>query len=519
MPDFQDPFLDAAVRLGFLKENAARKAEQESQQSRQEAETWLLGRGILTPREVERIKPLAGLGRRATTRSGARIEKSPAGGLAVALIGFVLVLGGGLYLFKDRIFPPEPVKSATKKAESPTGSVAPEPEENPHPAPTGPEKSGEPDPEPEPTGPEKPGEPDPEPEPTPPKKVDVDTQEKPEKPPRKPGSTGRDPKVLKAADAAFVRGEKWNREVGAAGGQKRTDLMVKALEAFTEALAGYRKYAGHRVPQFLEKRYAEVNSRVALLRKLLPPEKAAKFIRKLTGQTSTAGELLSQAQAACEESPLNHTMNYMLFQRVLDEHPGSREALVALRRIGEIGWLEIEAVNHRRSFMRETVKWQRAMAKGKFQSVKEGLRRVNQDKALRGALRSAEWAWYLTTERALRVPAAVSKNITKGEMVTLKKRSGRTVRGRVTEVLSVGVRIEGGKFIPVGDLHPDEVIRVAFDGRKTGARMLTLSCFMAFMGHDQAALSAMADARKRGTHIEDYEPVIKRLLLLARKKG
>jgi len=69
MPDANDvAFLKAALRLGFLKEGEARKAVQEAGRSGQTPEQWLMDRGILTPREVERVKRTAGL-RRPPTRA------------------------------------------------------------------------------------------------------------------------------------------------------------------------------------------------------------------------------------------------------------------------------------------------------------------------------------------------------------------------------------------------------------------------------------------------------------------
>ena len=144
MPDFQDPLLAAAVRLGFLKKGVARKAEREAERTGQTAEVWLLGRGILTPREVERIRRTTRSGRRPTTRAGVRVEKTPATGLALALTGFLIVLGGGLFLFKDRIFPPakdgpsKTARSSSSGAGTPAEPIAPPPVEPANPSDAGP---------------------------------------------------------------------------------------------------------------------------------------------------------------------------------------------------------------------------------------------------------------------------------------------------------------------------------------------------------------------------------------------
>jgi len=531
MPDSNDEsILRAAVRLGFLKEEEARKAVKTAARTRESAVQWLMARGILTPREVDRIRRTSGLGRPPTrrgTRRGAPVESRSHGGLWFALVGFVVVLAGGLYIFKDRIFqgdstPPEtteerevvaasaPEKQAAEKQAADTPAPAGVPESATGPVPDS--KAGEDTKASAPA----PGDPPDRParDETRVKDTTTTTGDEPKAAPR---PARRDEKLRKAGDAAFDRGEKLNEQVARTEGKERTQLMEKALEAYTEALVKYRDYSGEHVPAFLENRYVEVNSRIAWLRKLMPPERAAKYIDRLTGRGASAADLLVQAESAYSRSPLDYTRNYMMFQRILDEHPDSKEAIQALRRIGEIGWLEVKSLTTRGEFMGEVEKWKKAMRAGDFESVRQGLRAVQTDDLMRRAMKKGEWEWYQAAERALRVPKDAIENIFRGQTIKFRRRGGSVVEGQVSGTTESSIRFSDGRVVLVGRIHPEDVIRLAYGEKLNGSKILTSACFLAFSGLGNAAVEAFEKAKKWGVPVEDYETPIHRLRYESKK--
>lgn len=526
MPDSNDEsLLRAAVRLGFLKEDEARKALKKSARTREKPVQWLVDRGILTPREVERIGRASGLGRPPTrrgTRRSASVESRSSGGLWFALIGFAVVLAAGLFIFKDRIFSEAPPPPDTTDEREVAAASAPEKNVPDTPEPTRVPDSGT-DPIPEPKAgedtnpsalasgdpPDRPAREEPRV-----KETTTPTEDEPEAPPR---PARRDEKLRKAGDAAFDRGEKLNEQVARTEGKERSGLMEKALEAYTEALVKYRAYSGEHVPAFLEKRYVEVNSRIAWLRKLMPPERAAKYIDRLTGRGASAADLLVQAESAYSRSPLDHTRNYMMFQRILDEHPDSREAIQALRRIGEIGWLEVKSLTTRGEFMSEVAKWKKAMRAGDFASVRQGLRTVQTDTVMRRAMKKGEWEWFQAAERALRVPKAAMENIFRGQTIKFRRRGGSLVTGQVSGTTASGIRFSDGRIVAIGRIHPEDVIRLAYGEKLDGSKYLTAACFLAFSGHGNPALEAFEKAKKWGVPVEDYETPIHRLRYESKK--
>jgi hypothetical protein len=531
MPDSNDEsLLKAAVRLGFLKEEEARKAFKKAARTREKPVQWLVDRGILTPREVERIRRASGLGRPPTrrgTRRGAPVERRSHGGLWFALIGFVVVLAAGLFMFKDRIFtedstPPDTLD--TLKERDVAGASTPDKK-----APDTPDPARAPDsgtgPIPGPEAGEDPRAPAPAPGDRPDrpardaphaKETTTPADDESEPPPR---ATRRDEKLRKAGDAAFDRGEKLNEQVARTEGKERAELMENALEAYTEALVKYRAYSGEHVPAFLEKRYVEVNSRIAWLRKLMPPERAAKYIDRLTGRGATAADLLVQAESAHSRSPLDYTRNYMMFQRILDEHPDSREAIQALRRIGEIGWLEVKSLTTRGEFMGEVAKWKKAMRAGDFESVRRGLRTVQTDTVMRRAMKKGEWEWYQAAERALRVPKAAMEKIFRGQTIQFRRRGGSLVKGQVSGTTESGIRFSDGRVVRISRVHPEDVIRLAYGKKLNGSKYLTAACFLAFSGHGDPALEAFEKAKKWGVPVEDYETPIHRLRYESKKNN
>ncbi len=347
-------------------------------------------------------------------------------------------------------------------------------------------------------------------EPAGPPPVPKASQDSDEIDPDDPRARGdRDPKLLAKGDAEYERGEAANNRVGSLSGDEREEVMVEALRHYTEALAAYRKYAGHRYPAFLEKRVQEVNSRVALLRKLLPPERVAEFSRKLTGPKQTATELLAEARRVAKAAPRDLTTQFMYFQRVLDEWPASPEALVALAAIGRLGWRELEETGMRRGFRDVADEWAAWMRAGDFGKVEDAIQKLGADETLRRVLRSDDWARVDVFERALRVPKACAKKLEMGQRASIKRRGGGVAKGTVDRITSAGVTIDG-RPIAWGAFDPEALVALAFGKRRTATYELTTACFLAVCAVEKPALAALERARKRGAAVSEVGAIIER---------
>lgn len=485
------------------------------------------------PPSVEAGEPVA----RGRTTARGRAQRSGGSGAAVfGGLGLLAVAGFAGYIIVTSEASPKDAGTTddatgpTRVATTPTNPADPNPAD---PNPTGPNPTGPAPVAPTPSDPpadplsdatsDSPTEPPvaPTPEPDKPARSLRDNEEfgddsGPAGPPPVPQDNGdprargdRDPKLLSKGDAAFDKGEAANNRVSGLTGDEREEVMVDALRHYTEALTHYRQYAGHRYPAFLEKRVQEVNSRVALLRKLLPPERVAEFSRKATGPRQTAAELLDEARRVAKAAPRDMTTQFMYFQRVLDEWPASPEALVALAAIGRLGWRELEETGMRRGFRDVADEWAGWMRAGDFAKVEDAVQKLGADEALRRVLRSDDWARVDVFERALRVPKAAAKKAELGRRISLKRRGGGAVIGTIDRVTASGLTIDG-RPVAWGAIDPEALVAFAFDKRRTATHELTVACFLGASGVQKPALAALERARKRGAAVTEVGAIIER---------